>query len=319
MPTPSPKLDRQNVTTSSASSVEEWRHIVAQSFVPLVTEAPARTSFQGTMRSRSWDRTSIVEISADGHEVHRTPGLIERSDQRYFKLNVQLEGAGFLVQGNREAMLQPGDMAVYDTTKPYSLVFERHARMVVVMFPHDALTLSPDLVGQLSAVPMSSSQGIAGIVGPFIRQMAENLAALKGPSGARLASSALELVATMLHSELDERRDALTPHALLLASVHDYIEANLGDPSMSPASIAAAHFISTRHLHHLFQDSGTTVASWIRHQRLERTARDLRDPLQTGKPVSSIANRWGFVDAAHFSRAFRDAYGQSPSSWKSAA
>jgi AraC-like DNA-binding protein len=318
MPATLLRLERQNLKTSTASSVQEWRQVVAQSFVPLVTEAPATGSFHGSMRSRSWDRTSIVDISADGHEVHRTLGLIEQSDQRYFKLNVQLEGAGFLVQGTRETVLQPGDMTVYDTTKPYSLVFERHARMIVVMFPHDALTLSPDLIGQLSAVRMSP-QGVAGLVGPFIRQMAENFPALDGPSGARLASNALELVATMLHSELGERRDTMTPHALLLASFYDYIDANLGDPDLSPASIAAAHFVSTRHLHHVFQDSGTTVASWIKHQRLEHAARDLRDPLQTGKPISSIAARWGFIDAAHFSRAFRDAYGQSPSSWKSAA
>jgi AraC-like DNA-binding protein len=318
MPATLLRLERQNLKTSTATSVDEWRHAVAQSFVPLVTKAPATASFRGTMRSRSWDRTSVVEISADGHEVHRTPALIEQSTDKYFKLNVQLEGAGFLVQGNRETVLQPGDMTVYDTTKPYSLVFEQHARMIVVMFPHDALTLSPDLIGQLSAVRMAP-HGIAGIVGPFVRQMAENFSALDGPSGARLASNALELVATMLHSELDERRDAMTPHALLLASIHDYIDTNLGDPNLSPASIAAAHFVSTRHLHHVFQDSGTTVASWIKHQRLERSAQDLRDPLQTGKPISSIAARWGFVDAAHFSRAFRDAYGQSPSSWKSAA
>ena len=61
--------------------------------------------------------------------------------------------------------------------------------------------------------------------------------------------------------------------------VRRYIEANLADPLLSPASIAAAHFISTRHLHNVFHEAGTTVAQWIRTRRLEGCRRELRDPL----------------------------------------
>jgi AraC-like DNA-binding protein len=37
--------------------------------------------------------------------------------------------------------------------------------------------------------------------------------------------------------------------------------------------------------------------------------RDLLDPALAARPVSAIAARWGLVDPAHFSRAFRAAYG----------
>ncbi|HEY9356088.1 MAG TPA: helix-turn-helix transcriptional regulator, partial [Arthrobacter sp.] len=81
----------------------------------------------------------------------------------------------------------------------------------------------------------------------------------------------------------------------------------------------AAHFISTRHLHNVFHESGTTVATWIRSQRLDGARRELRDPLLAGKPVGAVAARWGFLDAAHFSRTFRDAFGVSPSDWRRGA
>jgi len=131
-------------------------------------------------------------------------------------------------------------------------------------------------------------------------------------SGSRLAANTLDLVSTMLHSELDLAAGSMKPQALLATSVRDYIEANLADPQLSPASIAAAHFISTRHLHNVFHESGSTVASWIRSRRLERVRRDLRDPLHSGTSVGAVAARWGFLDAAHFSRLFRAAYGCSP-------
>jgi transcriptional regulator GlxA family with amidase domain len=36
-------------------------------------------------------------------------------------------------------------------------------------------------------------------------------------------------------------------------------------------------------------------------------------------PVGAVAGRWGFLDAAHFSRSFRDAFGESPSDWRRGA
>ena len=135
----------QTLTSSVATSFDHWRHLVAQSFVPLAAETDRPEQFRGRMRSRVLDRTCIVEVSASGHSVHRTPALLAQSGQRYFKLNLQLEGTGLLIQDNREAVLRPGDLAIYDTNRPYTLAFEEQARMMVVMFPHDSLSLPPEL------------------------------------------------------------------------------------------------------------------------------------------------------------------------------
>jgi len=309
----------QNLISSVALTFDHWKHLVAESFVPLAARTGDVDGFRGQMRSRVLDRMSIVEVTATSHEVHRTPALIAQASERYFKLNLQLEGTGLLIQDNREALLQPGDLAIYDTNRPYTLAFEEEARMMVVMFPCDALSLPTDYVGQLAAVRMAGSTGLSGIVGQFIRQLSENLEVLSGPSGSRLATNALDLVSTMLHAEMDIAPDRMKPQALLAVSVREYIEANLSDPLLSPASIAAAHFISTRHLHNVFHESGTTVGSWIRTQRLEGARRELRDPLHAGQSVGAVAARWGFLDAAHFSRIFRDAFSLSPSDWRRGA
>lgn len=309
---------QQGLTSSVATSFDHWKHLVAESFVPLAARTADVDGFRGRMRSRVLDRMSIVEVTATSHEVHRTPALIAQAHERYFKLNLQVEGTGLLIQDNREAVLQPGDLAIYDTNRPYTLTFEEQARIMVVMFPCDALSLPTDYVGQLAAVRMGAT-GLSGIVGQFIRQLSENLDVLNGPSGSRLATNALDLVSTMLHAAMDMTPDRMKPQALLAVSVREYIDANLSDPLLSPASIAAAHFISTRHLHNVFHESGTTVAGFIRSQRLDGARRDLRDPLHAGKSVAAVAARWGFLDAAHFSRTFRDAFGIPPSDWRRGA
>lgn len=98
--------------------------------------------------------------------------------------------------------------------------------------------------------------------------------------------------------------------------MHAFIEERLGDPSLSPAAIAAAHFISLRYLHRLFEGEQTTVADWIRRRRLERCRRDLLDPALRDRPVSAVAARWGLPSAAHFSRLFRAAHGVPPAEYR---
>ena len=304
------------VTRAQADTFAEWRTLVSDSFVPLEVRSDA-SEFRGVLRSRVLDELSIVEVTANGHQVLRTPALIARSERRYFKLNLQLSGHGILIQDNREATLRPGDLAVYDTHRPYTLAFERDFRTLVLMFPHEALDLPADSVGQLTARRMAGDEGLGRLISPFMAQLAENLDALSGTTGHRLAYNAVDLIATMFESELSIRRNP-TPgtHAELLTSIRHYIEAELGDPELSPAGIAAAHFISTRQLHKVFHEADTTVSSWIRMRRLERCRRDLRDPILGDRSVGTVAARWGFLDAAHFSRIFRTAFGEPPSTYR---
>lgn len=305
------------VETAHAASFDQWRSLVNQSFVPLDVQTDETDGFRGRIRSRVLDELSIVEVSANGHRVLRTPSLISSTDRLYYKLNLQLSGHGLLIQDNREASLRPGDLAVYDTHRPYTLGFESDFRTLVLMFPHEALDLPADAVGQLTAVRLPGDAGLGRMISPFMAQLAENLDALSGNSGQRLANNAVDLIATMFESELDARRETdAGSHPELLARIRRYIEANLGNPELSPAEIAAAHYVSTRHLHNIFAASGTTVASWIRARRLDHCRRDLRDPILADRPVGSIAARWGFLDAAHFSRIFRSSFGVPPSSYR---
>ena len=82
--------------------------------------------------------------------------------------------------------------------------------------------------------------------------------------------------------------------------------------------IAAAHNMSARTLDRLFADQPWSVSGLIRHERLDGVRRDLEDPLLRHRSVAVLAARWGFFDAAHFSRVFRQHYGYPPSQARSA-
>lgn len=296
----------------------EFRAAVSESFVPLVVRSENPGRFAGRIRMAELDDIHVSEVSAREHTVERTPELIARGDdRRYFKLSLQIAGSGLLIQDNREALLQPGDIAVYDTGRPYSLAFDDDFRMMVVMFPQTLLDLPSDAVGQLTAVRFANGQGLSGMIAPFLEQMANGIERLSGPTGTRLAHNAVDLVTTMFASELGALAQP-GGHRALAGRIRAYIEQNLGDPRLDPARIAAAHYISTRHLHGIFREEGTTVSTWVRTRRLEHCRRDLADPLLADRAIGSIAARWGFIDAAHFSRLFKATFGKSPSDIRAA-
>ncbi|MDP5225748.1 MULTISPECIES: helix-turn-helix domain-containing protein [Arthrobacter] len=308
--------------TINVADADSWRRATSQSFVPLDVSSTVRGDFHGSLRGLhvTAPDLSVIDVAASGHAVHRTDRLVAASAEAYFKLGIQMHGTGLLMQDGREAVLRPGDLAIYATDRPYTIAHDGDFRTLILMFPQTALDLPAEALKQITATTIDGTRGLGALVSPFLVQLAAQLESLERPNGIRLIRNALGLVTTLFHEELDQRpATGLDPHQLLLSQVQAYIEDHLGDPELSPGSIAAAHYISTRHLHELFKEIGTTVATSIRQRRLEHCRADLQDPVLASRPVTAIATRWGFLDSAHFSRVFRAAYGQSPSGCRATA
>lgn len=293
-----------------------WRAAINDSFVPLQIDELAEIPFRGHLERALVDDVSVFEIRATPHVVQRTAQLIEQVDGRYYKLSLQLAGSAVLEQDGRQALLEPGDLAIYDTHRPYRLSFAERNHALVIMFPHEAVDLPRDEVAQVTAARFPSDQGLGRVINPFFMELGRNLDQLRGSHGSRLVHSALDLLVTMLSNELQQVERGAGPARSLAREVREYILANLGDPYLTPDSIAQAHYISTRHLYTIFSGEGETVSAWIRARRLERIRRDLADPLHAERPVSAVAAHWGLQDAAHFSRTFKAEYGQAPTAYR---
>ncbi|MFF2951486.1 helix-turn-helix domain-containing protein [Kitasatospora sp. NPDC057965] len=101
-----------------------------------------------------------------------------------------------------------------------------------------------------------------------------------------------------------------------IREVHAYVDRHLEDPQLGPRTIAAAHRISVRSLHKLFEGEGATVGRLIQRRRLRAAAENLTRTGSGDRTVSGAARRWGFTDPARFSRLFRASYGISASQWR---
>ena len=98
--------------------------------------------------------------------------------------------------------------------------------------------------------------------------------------------------------------------------IRRHIEANLRDPELTARSVAGAFGISPRYLHMLFAGEDETVCNYILRRRLEQCVKQFGDPLWRNRTITEIAFGWGFNNATHFARVFREHYSTSPRDYR---
>jgi AraC-like DNA-binding protein len=257
-------------------------------------------------------------VTATPYQVRRTPALIRPSDPDLISLTMTLEGRGGVSQHDREAPLAPGEFTIQFVGHPYSINTFRPGRGLQLSFSPALLPLERRQLHRLAAVPMRRDPGIGALTSKFLLELARDLDSLTVAEAARISTVALDMIAVRLAHELGGA-GSLPPESqknALLTGVYAFIQQHLGNPELSPAVVAAAHHISTRYLHMLFQDQGATVAGWIRQCRLEAARRDLTDPMLVSRSVASIAAQWGFSSASQFTQAFKAAYDMPPRDYR---
>ena len=295
-----------------AQDFEQWRENVSTAFVPLDAVSTGSSSFEGTLVSSTLGSLQLSEVAGREVDVRRTRATIRRADPGLIKVGLQLTGCGTIVQNEREAVLRPGDFAVYDTSAPYDLHFVGEFGMFVVMFPREALRIDSRELTAVAARRIEGNHGVGALVSPFLYGLHRNTVHGTLPTTPMLENAVLDL----LCAALDDAGPQHSPGSTLLIEAKSLVESHLDDPTLSTASLAGRMHISTRYLQKLFESDGRTVAGWIRSRRLDRCHRDLRDPRFASDSIGTICARHGLIDSSNFSKLFKETYGMSPREYR---
>ncbi|WBO68800.1 helix-turn-helix domain-containing protein [Streptomyces camelliae] len=302
---------------SAADRRERWHEAVSQAFVPLDVNILEEDPSPGRIVTHQLGVTQVSDVQAGSQEVTRSKRLIARDGKEFLILTLQRRGSAVKEQDGRECLIEPGDFSISDSSRVFRKKVEREACFISFQFPRKELRVRDEDLQALTATAFSGRGGSAALVATYFTRLARETAGFDDFVGRQFVATGLDLLALFIN----ERRGRFTPQApetaaAMMVRVKDHILQNLSDPDLSPTTIAAAHFISVRYLHKLFQLEGSTVGEWIRMQRLERCRRDLLRSPALGLGVAAVARRWGFVSPSHFSRVFRAAYGIAPRDWQ---
>ncbi|BCJ55249.1 hypothetical protein Asp14428_67240 [Actinoplanes sp. NBRC 14428] len=274
--------------------------LAACGFPPLVNKL-AGPGFRGRVATRELGPLRLVSLETpESVCVGRERDTL---DGENLAIKVMIRGRTRIGQGGGDAELGPADLVLLDPTR--TLRFESTASAHVTMvFPRRELRLRPAQVDRLAGERIDGSHGPGALVSVLARESARLATEFREAEALRSAAAVIELIAVALEARLGDEQAA--PDEWLRNRIAGYIEARLADPGLSPPGIAAAHHISVRRLHKLFEDQPLTVAALIRRRRLERCRAELTG---SGRTVTAVAARWGFSDPAHFSKLFKTTYG----------
>lgn len=292
-----------------------WVEAILRTCFPLTLERRADTQapFHGSVRQYCLGPLTISRVCSNPMSLRRTRGEIRSHDPGTMQVSLQVGGRGTYVQGNSVATATPGTLVVYDTARPFAIHSDAPTEVIVVETSKDSLGSSVDWA-RAHAGEALRDDVVAAVIAPFLTGVMAGLdAGVLTEHDAQLGECALNLLRTLCNAGAGSPPPVRQGAAALRSRIKVHIDEHLDDPALSTATIARAHFISTRYLQKLFKAEGLTVTGWIRERRMAGARRDLRDPARADESIMSIAARWGLTSSAHFSRTFRAQYGRTPS------
>jgi len=300
----------------STAKVSYWNDIISDMFAPLETRPVNAGEFDAELRCLQVGRLRMANAISRAATVKRSKAHVSKVDEHRYFLHVQVGGQLLVRQEGHEALLEQGDLVLSDSTLPYSLSYDDSCSTLVLIVAEQELKRHLPTPEEMVGVKLSGEKGLSQTTSLMLRSVWEQAGQLPPELGSRIADSILDVYATAC----TETKGMVVADAAIVGArrvqIKRYIEANLRDPDLGVRSVAAAFGISPRYLHILFASENETVSSYILRRRLEECGKQLADALWQRRTITEIAFGWGFNNATHFARVFRNHYGTSPRDYR---
>lgn len=314
-------LEQNAKNIPAAERFDYFDSVVSSTFCPMSCEKPAGSpsQFGGVIKTTQLQQLGFAAVKSSPLDVYRRSNHIAQVSDAVYMVKIQLKGDSLIRQRGREAHLSPGDFTLCSSAEPYELHFRRDYSQVVLSIPQPLLQECVRHPEQHLGVRMDAQVGANGLFTQFVASLGQQLDQMDAALVQRLEANVLDLLATALGHAQEQQKHDLLSHGVkseYINRIRYFIRKHLDDERLAPDWIAAAHDISTRYLHMLFEGEGESISRYVQRLRLEACGAALADSGFSDYSVSEIGYRFGFNDASHFSRAFKAHFGESPARYR---
>jgi len=273
-------------------------------------------SFDAELSIRQLGPLKLARLSVDRCSIERTRRHLAQSPRLYSFL-LQAKGSSSFYHFGHEAQLSEGDFVLCDTGMPHSFHTGNPSVTIMVRVTPEVLREYLPTFEQYCGLPLGRTVGVTNTVAAMVQSLSEQVDFGSCPEyETRVARSLLEMISISYTIGFHCRSPGSFTVGRRRNDVIRFIEKNLGDPSLTPESVASGLHVSPRYLRAIFAASGEKVSTYIRRRRLEECARRIRDPAWSGHTLTKIAFSWGFNSSPHFTRSFREQFGVSPCEYR---
>jgi AraC family transcriptional activator of tynA and feaB len=290
-----------------------WVDTVCDRFLELDIDSPVRERFHARLDQTELGPATASWLCADAQRVRRTAAKIAHSDPSFLLMQLRA-GRVRIRQAGRITPLHPGECILLDGAQPYELECPEPTRSCVLRLSDEWLrrwVRSPERLAPRLFAGAGWNGALCAAVASLDIDSCEQLALPRG--------EVADHIAALLKLALGQEPEDAAGSQRLRERLMRRVSADLADPGLSPASVAAEHHISVRTLHYAFAAAGTSFVEELMQARLRRARELLADPRMRDVPVIEIAARCGFTDPSHFARRFRRRFGVAPLAFRRAA
>lgn len=286
-----------------------WSQALHRAFLP-ATRLKDRAGFHGNISTVV--SPSGIEFSRVAASAQTLSGACV-SQQPCLWLALPVKGAFHLKTGSEDSVdLEAGDILYGPTGRDATLDLPDDFVMLYIRIPQNLLNTRLINLQNLPPVGMlTAKEAVNRIFSGLLHSIVDDLEELTVEHIRPIEIALSEFVISSLAAQspmgcFDQAG------ASNFRRICDAIEEQLGDGDLTLQQIAQQLRMSSRYIQKLFQQAGTSFSQYLRTRRLEHCRADLASTAHKNLSISEICFRWGFNDAAHFSRSFRADFGMSP-------
>ena len=295
--------------------LDYWRKLIGKIFARFEFDCDVipEDEFYASVTNCSTDRLEIYDIRGSAHTVRLSQDSAAFDQYPAICITLLVEGSGSFTQDGRSSSTHAKDLQLLDMSRPFEIRFDRPMRQFVLMIPRAIVETHLIAPRRVTGKGISGSSGVGSVASEFLNSFFQNVATMEEAEVQTLTRSLIDILnAAVLAQMTSASKSKSNYQDYSTHQIRLYIEDQLRDPDLSPAVIAAAHGISLRYLNKLFESEGIPISRLIWERRLENCRHDLENPNYSGKSITEIAYSWGFSSAPHFSRSFKERYGNTP-------